>query len=67
MALHKGRPGQGALPPRSYTPKTGGGHAAQLARFAQAHQPLVETANDIIRERNKLHAPQQEEENENPP
>jgi hypothetical protein len=67
MALHKPRPGSGSLPaPRAYTPKTGGGHAAQLARFAQTHQPSVQNANDIIREREKLHAPKTDTD-ESPP
>ena len=55
--VRKATPGPDSVQPRTYTPRTGGGHEAVLNRFRDRHTRLVQQANDLTRERDQLNAP----------
>ena len=51
--LRRARPGDGAVAPREYAPKTAGGHDGVLKRFRAAHADMVHRANDLRRDRDE--------------
>lgn len=54
--LSKAAPGS-AVAPRTYTPRTAGGHDAVLARARDRHTRAVQQANVLTQQRDQLNAP----------